>query len=73
LSGRHTGVTDIPLTDDGRAHARPLGERLAGRRFALVLTSPLRRVHQTCRLVGLGGRAEVTDDLASSTTAVTRA
>ena len=41
--GRHTGRTDIPLTDRGRAHAAALGRRLAGRSFGLVLSSPLSR------------------------------
>ena len=40
---RHTGRTDVPLTAEGEAAARRVGERLAGREFALVLTSPMRR------------------------------
>ena len=52
-SGRHTGRTDIPLTDRGRAEARALGAALGGRRFALVLTSPLSRATDTSRLAGL--------------------
>jgi broad specificity phosphatase PhoE len=51
-SGRHTGRTDVPLTDVGRAQARSLGRRLAGHRFALVLTSPLARAAETAALAG---------------------
>jgi broad specificity phosphatase PhoE len=57
-SGRHTGRTDIPLTDRGRAQAGALGAALAGRRFARVLTSPLSRAAETCRLAGLGGMVD---------------
>lgn len=63
LGGRHTGRTDIPLADAGRARGREIGERLAGEEFALVLTSPLERAVETCRLAGLGDRAEPDDDL----------
>ena len=63
-NGRHTGRTDIPLTEDGRARARALATLLAGRSFALVLTSPLRRAVETCELAGLGGLAQVREDLA---------
>jgi broad specificity phosphatase PhoE len=63
LNGRHTGSTDIPLTDEGRAQARALGERLAGREFALVLSSPLGRARETAELAGLGARAQVREDL----------
>jgi broad specificity phosphatase PhoE len=62
-TGQHTGTTDVPLTDEGRDQARRLGERLAGREFALVLTSPLSRARETCELVGLGERAQVEPDL----------
>lgn len=50
--GRHTGRTDLPLTDTGRDQARILGRRLAGRSFALVLTSPLARAVETAALAG---------------------
>jgi len=51
LSGAHTGRTDLPLTKAGEAQAELIGRRLGGRRFALVLTSPLGRARETCRLV----------------------
>ena len=60
LSGAHTGSTDIPLTDAGRANASAIGSYLAGRRFALVLVSPLQRARETCRLAGQD-RAAVID------------
>jgi len=62
-SGRHTGRTDVPLTDAGRKRARELGARLADRSFALVLTSPLSRARDTANLAGLGNRAQVREDL----------
>ena len=62
-SGQHTGRTDIPLTDLGRHQARVLGRHLAGKTFAMVLTSPLSRARDTCQLAGYGGAAQVTDDL----------
>jgi probable phosphoglycerate mutase len=63
LSGRHTGRTDIPLTENGRQTARELAPRLADWRFARVLVSPMKRARETCELCGLGDRAEVVDDL----------
>jgi probable phosphoglycerate mutase len=62
-NGRHTSHTDLPLTDNGRRLARRLAPSLADREFALVLTSPLRRAVETCELAGLGGQAQVRDDL----------
>jgi len=62
-SGRHTGRTDIALTAAGMEQARALAGQLAGRRFDAVLTSPLRRARDTCRLAGLD-RAEVRSELA---------
>ena len=63
LSGQHTGVTDLPLTENGRAVARRLGPILAEQSFALVLTSPLSRARETCELAGLGARAVIEPDL----------
>lgn len=63
LSGQHTGRTDLDLTDDGRRAAVALGQRLGGRSFALVLTSPLRRASETCRLAGYAAVARPCDDL----------
>jgi len=63
LSGEHTGVTDIPLTENGRAAARLLRPILAAESFALVLTSPLGRARETCDLAGLGHAAVVEPDL----------
>ncbi len=62
-SGRHTGRTDVALNDAGRREAAALGRRLAGRRFALVLTSPLLRARETCRIAGYGDVAEIEPDL----------
>jgi probable phosphoglycerate mutase len=63
LSGQHTGVTDIPLTENGRKVAKLLAPVLARENFALVLTSPLWRARETCELAGLGDRAEIDHDL----------
>jgi broad specificity phosphatase PhoE len=60
---RHTGRTDVPLTDEGRHQAEQVGRALRGRRFALVLTSPLERAAETCRLTGFGEVAQARDDL----------
>lgn len=63
LSGQHTGLTDLPLTERGEQNARRLGERLRGFQFARVITSPLRRAVRTCELAGFGSSAEVDRDL----------
>src|SRR3954453_12945313 len=57
-SGKHTSVTDLPLTERGREAARTIGERLAGREFALVLSSPLARARDTAALAGLEAELE---------------
>jgi probable phosphoglycerate mutase len=63
VSGQHTGLTDLPLTERGEQIARRLGERLKEITVTKVLTSPLRRASRTCELAGFGARAEVDRDL----------
>lgn len=63
LSGQHTGLTDLPLTERGERNARALGNRLQGRDFVRVFTSPLQRARRTCELAGFGGNATVDPDL----------
>ena len=63
LNGRHTGITDLPLTENGRNVARLLKPVLTKETFALVLTSPLGRARTTCELAGLGEHAEIDHDL----------
>ncbi len=63
-AGKHTGRTDVPLDDEGRAQAMALGGRLQGRRFAQVLCSPLGRARATCELAGFGDLARTCEDLA---------
>jgi probable phosphoglycerate mutase len=63
LSGQHTGITDIPLTENGRNVARLLKPVLAKEAFARVMTSPLQRARETCELAGFGERAEIDRDL----------
>lgn len=62
--GRHTGRTDVPLTSLGRDQAKRLGTRLAGHRFALVMTSPRSRAGETAALAGFGDVAVTDPDLA---------
>ena len=63
ISGQHTGLTDLPLTERGEHTARRLGERLKGLAFTKVLTSPLQRAARTCELAGFKPVAEVDQDL----------
>lgn len=63
VTGQHTGLTDLPLTERGERNALRLRQRLAGSVFAKVLTSPLQRAVRTCELAGFEAVAEVDPDL----------
>ncbi len=63
LSGQHTGLTDLALTERGERNARQLGKRLEGLAFSKVFTSPLQRAARTCALAGFGTTAEVLPEL----------
>jgi len=58
ISGQHTGRTDIPLTHKGEQNAREIGRFLKNQSFDVVLTSPLLRARETCRLAGFGEAAK---------------
>ncbi|RSM73070.1 histidine phosphatase family protein [Actinoplanes sp. ATCC 53533] len=62
-NGRHTSYTDLDLTEAGVRQARLAGERLAGRTFAAVISSPRKRALRTAELAGLAV-TETTEDLA---------
>jgi broad specificity phosphatase PhoE len=63
LSGQHTSSTDLPLTEEGERRAAAIGKLLAGKKFAAVYTSPMKRAIETCRIAGYGKDAIPTDDL----------
>ncbi len=63
VTGQHTGLTDLPLTERGEHNALRLRKRLAGLVFAKVLTSPLQRAVRTCELAGFGAVAQFDPDL----------
>jgi broad specificity phosphatase PhoE len=63
LTGQHTGLTDLVLTERGERNAHALKERLSGLKFGKVFTSPLQRAARTCELAGFGAVAEVDRDL----------
>jgi broad specificity phosphatase PhoE len=63
VSGQHTGLTDLPLSQSGEINASRLGDRLRGLNFARVFTSPLQRASRTCQLAGFGSLAEIDPDL----------
>lgn len=64
LSGQHTGVTDIPLTERGEQQARRLGALLGQVGFSEVWSSPLQRARRTCELAGLANVTRVEPALA---------
>jgi probable phosphoglycerate mutase len=63
LSGRHTGRTEVPLTRQGEEHAIGLGDRLRGKNFIKIFSSPRERAKRTCELTGFGRMMELDDDL----------
>ena len=63
ITGQHTGLTDLPLTERGERNARRLGERLNRFSFAKVATSPLQRAMRTCELAGFNEGAGIDPDL----------
>ena len=63
LSGQHTGLTDLPLTERGERNALHLQARLARLAFAKVFSSPLQRAMRTCELAGFGAGAVADRDL----------
>jgi probable phosphoglycerate mutase len=62
-SGRHTGTTDLPLTEKGERDALRLAPTLAGVHFDLILCSPRQRARRTAELAGIRD-LEITDGLA---------
>jgi probable phosphoglycerate mutase len=63
VSRRHTGLSDIPLTERGERQAHRLGKHLRGRTYAHVFTSPLQRARRTCELAGFGSAAQIDPNL----------
>ena len=63
ITGQHTGLTDLPLTEQGERNAQRLAQRLKGLSFATVFTSPLQRARRTCELAGFGKIAQRDPDL----------
>ena len=63
LTGQHTGLTDLPLTESGERNAQRLRGRLSRIVFDRVFTSPLRRARRTCELAGFGSVAEIDPNL----------
>jgi broad specificity phosphatase PhoE len=61
LSGQHTSSTDLPLTGEGERRAEAVGKMLAGKKFAAVYSSPMKRARETCRIAGYS--PILTDDL----------
>src|SRR5688500_7185662 len=61
---RHTGRTDVALTEAGLLQADALADTLSSFDFASIFCSPRQRAIETCRRAGLLDRAEITDDAA---------
>jgi broad specificity phosphatase PhoE len=63
VTRRHTGSTDVPLTDAGEFQAVELGQLLTGVEPDRVLSSPMRRALDTARLAGFEDRVQQVDAL----------
>ena len=63
LTGQHTGLTDLPLTEEGERNARKLRDALKRLTFIRVFSSPLRRAWRTCELAGFRSTVEINHDL----------
>lgn len=63
LNGKHTGKTDIPLTENGQKMAQQIQSFFKEKEIALTLTSPLKRARMTCELAGFGNTAKIDQDL----------
>lgn len=63
ITGQHTGLTDLPLTERGESNAQRLGRLIGDDPFERVFCSPLLRTRRTCELAGFSERAEILDDL----------
>ena len=63
ITGQHTGLTDLALTERGECNAARLRQRLGGLTFAKVFTSPLKRAMRTCELAGFASVAQIDRDL----------
>lgn len=62
--GRHTSITDLPLTARGEEQGAALRERLTDVALDRVVSSPLQRARRTASLAGFGDdMVEIDDDL----------
>lgn len=61
--GKHTGITDIPMTKNGEVQSECIGKRLKGHSFQEVFSSPLQRASKTCELSGFSKQARLDPDL----------
>ena len=62
-NGRHTGRSDIPLTDAGREQAGFLLPIFDDVKFDRILSSPLQRALETAKLAGLSPSVELDEEL----------
>jgi broad specificity phosphatase PhoE len=63
VEGRHTGLTDIPLSEKGEIQAKGLKKRLQSLHPQKIFVSPLKRAIGTCKLAGLFDKATIDPDL----------